>query len=232
MSLIEVRELTKSYGRSYALRRLSFTVARSERLCLVGQNGAGKSTLLRCVAGLVRPDEGHVLIDGIDLRDSRNFTKVKRTVRLGLMTQSSFFYEALSLRENLELAAGMSIAGDPKARVTQLAEELAISSSLHKRFDECSQGIGRRAAFARAVVHEPNVLLLDEPMANLDANGCMLVSNVITRLALTDTTILIATHEKRVIEQHCNRVLVLEDGRLAEDQSPTEFLAQGIALAG
>lgn len=199
--MLEVRDVTKTFGSLSVLKRLSLSCDAGEVTLLVGANGAGKSTLLRVIAGLARPDTGSV-------------ARQARTI--GFLSHHLFLYGRLSVRENLKLFASVQGGND----VDGLIDRLELSKVLDRPVAELSKGMQARVGIARAFIAQPDLVLLDEPTSNLDEKGtALLISEIKRRLDESGwrATILIATHDLHRVASVASRVVVLADGGVAAD---------------
>lgn len=220
--MIELANLTLIYGRTLALDDISMQI-RPGVTGLFGPNGAGKSSLLRVLAGLTRPTRGSVTLDGapIDLR-AEEFRG-----RIGYAGHEPGLYPDLTVGENLELFR--SLYGAPAARVSEVIEQVGLEERRATRVRALSAGLKRRAAVARALLHEPEVLLLDEPYANLDDESSDLLSSAIKAWSDGSRYALIATHGAKRVKSFADAGIIIQRGhiisyrvRTAED--PAEAL--------
>src|SRR5438067_4717 len=161
--VLEARGLSRDFGRRHAVRDLTFGLARGESLALFGPNGAGKTTLLRLLAGLLRPTSGHAVVGGHDIR-----TDTGLRGRVGLISHQSMLYPALTALENVEFAARLHGVAEARAVSMRALEAMAIASRAMSQVRTLSRGMQQRVSIARAIVHGPVVLLLDEPYTGLD----------------------------------------------------------------
>lgn len=212
--LLEVRGLKRSYGRVRVLDGLDLTLAPGEALAVVGPNGAGKTTLLRLLAGLMRPTAGEIRVLGRRLE--RGAGETRRAI--GLVSHQSLLYDDLTLLENLTFAArlyGLSHPGD-----TALA--MLTAAGLAERAGESprrlSRGLGQRAAIARAMLHGPRLLLLDEPFTALDAASAERLRDGLRRRLAEGLGLVIVTHHLAEVWELATRVAVLVGGRWATDE--------------
>ncbi len=173
---------------------------------LIGPNGSGKSTLLKAIAGLLRPHGGRIAIDGSDGRDE----STRR--RIGYAGHGSGLYGRLSVRENLELFA--TLYGAPPARATAILSDLALTEFSERPVRELSAGSKRRAAVARALIHDPDFLLLDEPYANVDDEASEAISEAIKTWRTDGKTALVATHGAKKVKAYVDGGIILQRGRL------------------
>jgi heme exporter protein A len=211
---VEVDGLTRRYGDRVALDRIAFTLPRGETLVVLGPNGAGKTTLLKVLATLLRPHAGSVSVLGCEL--PRDAWKLRGQV--GYLGHEPALYRSLSARENLLFAARLHGVGE--ARVDALLEAVGLSRRSHDRVDEFSRGMRQRVAAARAVLHDPALLLLDEPWSAVDPRAIELLEPLIGR-ASRRTRILV-THDVERGRAESDRILALRGGRVV---APEEVFA-------
>jgi heme exporter protein A len=205
--VIEVKELTIAFSRTVALNDLSVDIGPGV-FGLFGQNGSGKSTLLRAIAGLIRPTYGHVIGGGrrVNLSDE-TFRRA-----IGYAGHESGLYGRLTVAENLRLFG--SLYGVGAGRIDEVTGELDLARSADIRIEALSAGTRRRASVARALLHEPPILLLDEPYANLDDDSAELVSAAIAPWKSGTRVAVIATHGAKKVKAFANGGIILRDGRL------------------
>ncbi|MEJ5359002.1 MAG: ABC transporter ATP-binding protein [Desulfobacterales bacterium] len=229
--MIELDRVSKRFGRRPAVDRLSLTVGRGEIFGFIGPNGAGKTTTLRMLGGILAPDEGEIRIAGIPL--ARFPEEAKR--RLGFIPDRPFLYEKLSAWEFLEFVA--RLRGVPPAAFGGRAQALLAEFSLSAHADEpiasFSHGMKQRLATAAALIHEPEALIVDEPLVGLDPRGVLRLKDLFRRLAAGGMTIFLSTHSLQVAEELCPRIGVIHRGRLIATGSPPELRRRaGEDLAG
>lgn len=211
--MVEARGLTRRYGAVRALDGVDLTLGRGDVFLLLGPNGAGKSTLLRALAGLLRPTKGTVAIAGRELR--RDDPNARRAI--GLLSHQSLLYDELTLRENLELTATLYDLPDPRGRALAALAEQGLGDRAASRPRHLSRGLLQRAALARALLHRPSLLLLDEPFTGLDTPACQRLDSQLRVLAAAGTTLVIVTHHASEAWELATRVGVLRHGRWAYD---------------
>ena len=211
--MIDVRGLSRWYGRLAALSDVSFAVAPGEVVALLGGNGAGKSTLLRCLLGL-SPYEGTIRVDGLD--PSRHGREVRR--RIGYLPQSTGLHLDLTVEETLRLFCGLRRV--PLGPGRELVAEMGLAGRLEVAVGELSGGMRQRLGFALARLGDPPVLLLDEPSASLDAARRDLLVAKVGELAAGGKRVLLSTHSQHELLPVAHRSLVLEEGRLAASPPP------------
>jgi len=211
--MIVVRDVVYDYPASRALHGVSFDVEAGTVLALVGPNGAGKTTLMRCVAALDAPLEGTISVAGLDTQED------PRGVHAAIGYLPDFFglYDELSVRRALTYAArSRSVSeGDTPKAVEQAAARVQLTDRLDARAGELSRGLRQRLAIGQTIVHQPSVLLLDEPAAGLDPEARRSLSDLIVRLAGEGMTIVVSSHILAELEDYSTRMLMIREGRVA-----------------
>ncbi len=220
-NIIEIEHLQKAFGNVRAVDDLSFKVAQGELFAFLGVNGAGKSTTINIICGSLRKDGGRVIIDGTDL--DHNTDAVKR--ELGVVFQNSLLDKALSVRDNLESRAALyGITGAAfKAKLLELAKLLDFEELLARPVGKLSGGQRRRIDIARALLHDPKILILDEPTTGLDPQTRKLLWNVIAMLRRQrGMTVFLTTHYMEEAAD-ADQVVILERGRIVAEGTPLEL---------
>lgn len=211
LSAIETRALTRRYAGVDVVREVSVRIPAGRKVALVGSNGAGKTTLLSLLSTLVQPTSGEASINGHALRGRSAALRGS----LGVLRHSPMLYEALSPQENLEFFARLYGVPDALTRIEELLRLLGLWRRRHEPVSILSRGAHQRLSIARALVHRPPVLLLDEPETGLDPDGVALLDEVMLRAP--GVTVLAATHRVDRIETWADGVIRLDRGRVAED---------------
>ena len=211
---IEVVGLRKAFGRREVLKGLTFRVERGGFLALFGPNGAGKTTTLRVLATLLTPSAGSVRVAGHDLRDDP--TPVRRAV--GFISHAPLLYPDLTAEENLRFYARMYGVADAGARIRELLERFELSHRRHDLVRSFSTGMRQRLAIARAVLHRPRVVLLDEPHAGLDPRAVDILDGLLADIR-ADHTFVLVTHDLAKGLELATRVMILETGRIVFEQA-------------
>jgi heme exporter protein A len=210
-SLLDARGLRRSFGRVPVLRDVSLTLAAGEALAVAGPNGAGKTTLLRLLAGLMRPSAGEIRVLGQPLsHDARR--------ALGLVSHQSLLYDDLTLLENLTFAARLYGVASPRDRAMAALEAAGLGSRAGESPRRLSRGLTQRAAIARAMLHEPRILLLDEPFTALDSISAERLREELRRRLSDGLGLVIVTHHLHEVWPVATRVAVLVEGRWAADE--------------
>ena len=210
--MIELRHLTKRYGSFVAVHGLSLSVSPGEIFGFIGPNGAGKTTTLRMMSGILAPTEGSVIIDGIDLMDRPE--EAKR--RIGFIPDRPFLYEKLTGLEFLRFTADLYSAGDGlfQQKAEDALRQFSLSGWGDDLIESYSHGMKQRLIIASAILHDPKVIIVDEPMVGLDPAGMRMVKGLFRNLAKKGTTLFMSTHTLAVAEDVCHRIGIIHKGRL------------------
>ena len=219
---ISVRELVKDYGETRAIHGLSFEVARGEFFGLLGPNGAGKSTLLNILAGLTRPSAGQASVCGFDVVS--DFRRSRRN--LGVVPQELVFDSFFRLEDVVRIQAGYFGLADAREWTREVLERLSLWEHRHKFGRQLSGGMKRRLLIAKALVHRPPVVILDEPTAGVDVALRQQLWDFVREIHRAGTTILLTTHYLEEAEAHCERIGILGQGRLLALAATEELLAK------
>ena len=222
MPKVSVRDLRKRYGGVEAVRGVSFEINDGEILGLLGPNGAGKTTTLECVIGLREPDGGEIEVCGIDARRRPRDVKQK----IGATLQTTALHDKITAREALALFGSFY---RNKAEPAELLERFALTDKADATFDTLSGGQQQRLALALAFVNRPELIFLDEPTAGLDPQSRRELHGEITRARREGYTLLLTTHYIDEAEQLCDRVAVIDHGRIIATGSPQELMARSTA---
>jgi sodium transport system ATP-binding protein len=221
--VIEARDLWKSFGPVQAVRGVSFRAADGQITGLLGPNGAGKTTSLRMLYTLMQPDRGAVSIDGIDVAQDPD--EARR--RLGVLPDARGLYRRLTARENVEYFGRLHglDAGRCASRCAELLRRLGIEHLAERRAEGFSQGERVRTAIARALVHDPRNVVLDEPANGLDVMGARGLREVLRGLRDEGRCVLLSTHLMHEVAALCDRVVIIAAGRVVADGTPDELRA-------
>jgi len=217
-NIIEVRNLTKYYGDLLAVDHISFEVHRGEIFGFLGPNGAGKTTTQRMLTTLLEPTEGRIIINGHDI--TRNAYPVKR--QIGLVPEESNVYIELTAWENLMFTARLYRVprSERAARARELLETFGLWEKRNVKVADFSKGMRRRLSIAMALIHKPSLLFLDEPTSGLDAQSTRLIRELIRKLNAEGTTIFLTTHQIEEANQLCDRVAIINHGKIAAIDTP------------
>ncbi|WP_017930562.1 ABC transporter ATP-binding protein [Robiginitomaculum antarcticum] len=223
MTALDIDGVTVHYGQTAVLHNLTFSAEQGGLIGLIGPNGSGKTTLIKTICGLISPSSGHVSVAGTQIRrgvDSRKF--------IGFVPQSIGLYPHLTAAENLRVFAGY--CGLPRKLIAKRVGEALIRVGMANRAEtkaaELSGGMKRRINFAAAILHEPKLLILDEPTAGVDSPARDAIHKTAKDLAASGMTILLITHELEAAEHYCDKILLLNDGNLCGYGAPSALLSQ------
>ena len=219
--MIEIRDLTKKYGDFTAVDRLSLTVAPGEIFGFLGPNGAGKTTTIRILAGLSLPTSGEVRVNGVDI--VHDGVSAKRIT--GYVPDRPYLYEKLTGRELLQFVANLynSEWRDCEARAIELLRYFDLYDWADARIENLSHGMKQKLVIIAALVHDPQVLVIDEPMVGLDALAQKQVKTLLRKLATDQKTIFLTTHTMSVAEAVCDRIGILHRGRIIATGTTAEL---------
>ena len=219
--MIQVQGLTKYYGDVPALRNVSFQVERGEVVGFLGPNGAGKTTAMRILVGYLPPTEGKATVAGYDVfHDS---LEVRR--RIGYLPETVPLYGEMTVRDYLEFMATIRGTKRPGTRADEVMEIVNISDHAERQISKLSKGYRQRVGLAQALIHDPEVLVLDEPTIGLDPKQIIEVRELIRQLG-EDHTVILSTHILPEVEQVCERVLIINEGQLVAEDTPEKLTAR------
>ncbi len=207
--MIQIDGLTRTFNSIVAVHDLSFRVENGEVLGLIGPNGAGKTTTLRCIAGIIPPSRGNILIDGYSI--TKDPIAAKR--RIGFVPEEPLLFEHLTVIEHLEFTAGIYGVEAFETKARALLKELGLPDQGDLLPNELSRGMKQKLAIACALLHLPENLILDEPLAGLDPVGMHHIKKTILDCARAGTAVIVSSHLLHVVEQICHRILILKNGR-------------------
>ena len=208
---IKVRGLTKRYGRTAALRGVDLDLMQGEQIAVFGPNGSGKTTLLKVLAGLLRPTKGSLQIDGMDYK--QDGSKIRR--RIGVVSHHPYLYDDLTGEENLLFYGRMYGIEDLAQSVERALDRSGIKRRSRDKVRTLSRGMQQRLALARATLHDPDLLLLDEPDTGLDQEASAHISEFLEHDHGKRRSLVMATHNLRLGGAHCNRFVILSNGKVA-----------------
>jgi ABC-2 type transport system ATP-binding protein len=228
--MIELQNLTKRFGDIVAVHRLNLSVSEGEIFGFIGPNGAGKTTTLRMMGGVLAPTEGSVIIDGIDMAEEPE--KAKK--RIGFIPDRPFLYEKLTGMEFLRFTADLYDIGD--GEFCEKSEKILKQFSLYHWGDELvesySHGMKQRLIISAAILHDPKVIVVDEPMVGLDPAGSRMVKNLFRNLAKEGTTIFMSTHTLGMAEDVCDRIGIIHKGSLIATGTTQELMGRAQVREG
>src|ERR1700681_4269842 len=217
ISMLEVKHLTKNYGKLIAVTGVSFRADRGETIGLLGPNGAGKTTTVSIIAGLLSPDSGEVLIEGKQVKSDTDPVKLK----IGLVPQDMALYDKLSARDNLTFFAALySLAGaKAKQAIDDVLNLVGLSDRAGDKVETFSGGMKRRLNLAAALLHDPQILLLDEPTVGVDPQSRNAIFDNLETLKKRGKTLVYTTHYMEEAERLCDRLVIVDHGKVIADDT-------------
>ena len=211
--MIEIKNITKTFGEQYALDKVSFKVDKGEIVGLLGPNGAGKSTLMKIITCYISPSDGDVTVCGHSIYDDA--LAVRR--QIGYLPEHNPLYTDMYVREYLRFVAGLSGVKNRKERADEMVELVGLTPEAHKKIGQLSKGYRQRVGLAQALIHDPEVLILDEPTTGLDPNQLEFIRTVI-RNSGKEKVVLLSTHIMQEVEAMCTRAVIINRGRIVADE--------------
>jgi ABC-2 type transport system ATP-binding protein len=221
---IAINHLRKTYGAKVAVNDLTMRVEPGEILGFLGPNGAGKSTTVKILTGLLAPDSGTAEVAGFNVVSQ----PLEAKKRLGYVPEAPVVYDTLTADEYLELVGSLYHIDRRTLldRRSELLELFDLEAVRHQRLKEFSKGMRQKVVFAAAMIHRPEVLILDEPLDGLDANTAMVIKELLRKLAAQGRTIMFSSHILEVVERVCTRILIINEGRFVAQGTSAEICAQ------
>lgn len=217
MSII-VNNVSKLYGDQFALNKVSFEVKKGEIVGFLGPNGAGKSTMMKIITCYIPPTEGDVSVCGLDIwNDSLELRK-----KVGYLSEANPLYFEMYVREFLEFIAGIHKIKDKKKRIDEVISMTHLELEQHKKIGALSRGYKQRVGLAQALIHDPEVLILDEPTTGLDPNQLVEIRELIKKCGKTKT-VLLSTHIMQEVEAMCDRVIIINRGTIVANSKINEL---------
>lgn len=213
---IQLTSTSKFYGKQKAVNCISFTAKKGEIVGFLGPNGAGKSTTMKILTGFIKPSEGTVMVNGIDVVKN----PIEAQSKIGYLPEHNPLYLDMYVREYLQFQA--SIHKIKKTAVNSVIQKVGLDAEAHKKIGQLSKGYRQRVGLASAIIHNPEVLILDEPTTGLDPNQLVEIRELIKELG-KDKTVLFSTHIMQEVEAVCNRVIIINKGEIIIDKNITEL---------
>ena len=210
---IQFKSVSKIYDNQKAVDAISFSAKKGEIIGFLGPNGAGKSTTMKMLTGAVKPSSGKIVVNGIDI--SENLIATQREI--GYLPEHNPLYKELYVKEYLQFCAEIHQIQNKKETIESVIEEIGLTNEAHKKIQQLSKGYQQRVGLAAAILHNPSILVLDEPTTGLDPNQLIEIRKLIKKLG-KDKIVLFSTHILQEVEAVCNRVMILKKGQVILDQ--------------
>lgn len=211
---IELKEVSKIYKNQKAVEKISFSAKKGEIIGFLGPNGAGKSTTMKMLTGFVKPSSGKIFVNGIDI--SANVVASQKEI--GYLPEHNPLYKELYVKEYLQFCAEIHQIQNKKESIESVIEQIGLTNEAPKKIHQLSKGYQQRVGLAGAILHNPSILVLDEPTTGLDPNQLIEIRNLIKQLG-KNKIVLFSTHIMQEVEAVCNRVIILKKGRIILDES-------------
>lgn len=224
MSLI-INSVTKSYDKQQALTDVSFTLNKGEIVGFLGPNGAGKSTLMKIITCYLQQDSGKVQVCNLDIQEQDLQVKAK----IGYLPEHNPLYTDMYVKEYLSFVGGIYKVENLNNRIAEIILQIGLIPEQSKKIGELSKGYRQRVGLAAALLHNPEVLILDEPTTGLDPNQLVEIRNLIKEVG-KDKTVLLSTHIMQEVDKMCNRVIIISKGKIVDDQLISNFQNNKIDL--
>jgi len=224
MSLI-INSVTKSYDKQQALADVSFTLNKGEIVGFLGPNGAGKSTLMKIITCYLQQDSGKVQVCNLDIQEQDLQVKAK----IGYLPEHNPLYADMYVKEYLSFVGGIYKVENLNNRIAEIILQIGLIPEQSKKIGELSKGYRQRVGLAAALLHNPEVLILDEPTTGLDPNQLVEIRNLIKEVG-KDKTVLLSTHIMQEVDKMCNRVIIISKGKIVDDQLISNFQNNKIGL--
>jgi len=220
---ISIKNVCKFYGEQAALQSVSLNIKKGEVVGFLGPNGAGKSTLMKIITCYLPANEGEVRVCGENVQEDSLSVRSK----VGYLPEHNPMYLEMYIKEYLEFVAG--VYNSQKERISEMIELTGLTPEQHKRIGELSKGYRQRVGLSAALIHNPEVLILDEPTTGLDPNQLVEIRSLIKEIG-KDKTVLLSTHIMQEVDKMCSRVVIINKGKIVDDQSISSLQEKGVDL--
>ncbi|MDB4581968.1 gliding motility-associated ABC transporter ATP-binding subunit GldA [Draconibacterium sp.] len=221
---VEIRNITKLFGKQKALNNVSFQIKKGELVGFLGPNGAGKSTMMKIISGYLPYDSGEVIINNQKI-SSNNTLEIRKSI--GYLPEQNPLYTDLYIKEFLEITAGFYKLKNKKQRIAEMIELTGLGDEQHKKIRALSKGYRQRVGLAQALIHDPSILILDEPTTGLDPNQLEEIRELIRQVG-KEKTVILSSHIMQEVEAVCNRVVIIKKGQIVADGGIAEVKGKSI----
>ena len=211
---LEIKKINKKYGDQDALIDVSFSLKKGDIVGFLGPNGAGKTTLMKIITSIIKQDSGDIKINGYDTQKNEISTKKQ----IGYLAENNPLYKDMLVTEYLDFIASLYEIENKKDKVKEIIKKTGLESEIKKKIEELSKGYKQRVGIAAALVHDPNVLILDEPTTGLDPNQLIEIRKLIQEIG-QEKIVLLSTHILQEIPKICNHIIIINKGRIVENTS-------------
>ena len=222
---ITIEKVNKFYGKQQALADVSFSLKKGEVVGFLGPNGAGKSTLMKIICCYLQQDSGKVQVCDLDTQEQDILVKAK----IGYLPEHNPLYPNMFVKEYLSFVGGIYKIDNLKNRISEIIEQTGLSTEQSKKIGELSKGFKQRVGLAAALIHNPKILILNEPTTGLDPNQLVEIRNLIKEVG-RDKTVLLSTHIMQEVDKMCNRVIIINRGKIVDDKQIADLQKEGSDL--
>lgn len=222
---IAIQKLNKYYGKQQALTDVSFSLNKGEIVGFLGPNGAGKSTLMKIITSYLQQDSGKVQVCNLDTQEQDLQVKAK----IGYLPEHNPLYTDMYIKEYLNFVGEIYKVKNLNSRIDEIIKQIGLTPEQSKKIGELSKGFKQRVGLAAALIHNPEILILDEPTTGLDPNQLVEIRNLIKEVG-EDKTVLLSTHIMQEVDKMCNRVIIINKGKIVEDQLIANYQKNNIDL--
>jgi len=222
---ITIEKVSKNYGTQKALSNVSFSLKKGEIVGFLGPNGAGKSTLMKIICCYLLQDNGNIKVCDLDTQKQDLLVKSK----IGYLPENNPLYIDMYIKEYLSFVGAIYKIKNLKERVSEIIKQTGLTTEQHKKIRELSKGYQQRVGLAATLIHNPEVLILDEPTTGLDPNQLVEIRNLIKKTG-QNKTVLLSTHIMQEVDKICNRVIIINKGKIVDDQQISNLQKTNIDL--
>ena len=222
---ITIEKVNKFYGKQQALADVTFSLKKGEVVGFLGPNGAGKSTLMKIICCYLQQDSGKVQVCDLDTQEQGLLVKAK----IGYLPEHNPLYPNMFVKEYLSFVGGIYKIDNLKNRISEIIEQTGLSTEQSKKIEELSKGFKQRVGLAAALIHNPEILILDEPTAGLDPNQLVEIRNLIKEVG-KNKTVLLSTHIMQEVDKMCNRIIIISKGKIVDDKQIADLQKEGLDL--
>ena len=222
---IKIKNISKKYQNQIALSDISFSLKKGEIVGFLGPNGAGKSTLMKIICCFLSQDRGNIKVCNLDTVEQENLVKSK----IGYLPENNPLYLDMYVKEYIEFTGKIYKVVNLQKKINQIIEQIGLNSEKLKKIKDLSKGFKQRVGLAAALIHDPEVLILDEPTTGLDPNQLVEIRNLIKNVG-KEKSVLLSTHIMQEVDKICNRIIIIKNGKIVDDQPISSFKKQNINL--
>ena len=222
---ISINKVNKFYGKQQVLTDISFSLKKGEVVGFLGPNGAGKSTLMKIICCYLQQNSGKVQVCDLDTQENDLLVKAK----IGYLPENNPLYKDMYVKEYLSFVGGIYKIENLKNRISEIIDQTGLSTEQNKKIEELSKGFKQRVGLAAALIHNPEILILDEPTTGLDPNQLIEIRNLIKEVG-KDKTVLLSTHIMQEVDKMCNRIIIISKGKIVDDKQIADLQKEGLDL--